>query len=38
MLPNARIAAIPGVDHLAPLTHPAALAAAIAEFASTGPA
>jgi pimeloyl-ACP methyl ester carboxylesterase len=34
MLPDARERALPGLDHLAPLTHPAALAAAIAEFVS----
>ena len=31
-IPNARIHAIPGVGHAAPLTHPEALARALAEF------
>jgi pimeloyl-ACP methyl ester carboxylesterase len=34
MLPNARIETLPELDHLAPLTHPAELAAAIGEFVS----
>jgi pimeloyl-ACP methyl ester carboxylesterase len=34
MLPDARAQTLPGLDHLAPLTHPAALAAAIGEFVS----
>jgi len=34
MLPDARIQTLPGLDHLAPLTNPAELAAAIGEFAS----
>jgi pimeloyl-ACP methyl ester carboxylesterase len=34
MLPDARARTLPGLDHLAPLTHPAELAAAIGEFVS----
>ncbi|MGN6173988.1 MAG: alpha/beta fold hydrolase [Streptosporangiaceae bacterium] len=34
MLPDARTETLPGLDHLAPLTHPAELAAAIGEFVS----
>jgi pimeloyl-ACP methyl ester carboxylesterase len=34
MLPDVRTETLPGLDHLAPLTHPAELAAAIAEFVS----
>jgi pimeloyl-ACP methyl ester carboxylesterase len=33
MLPDARAQTLPELDHLAPLTHPGALAAAIGEFA-----
>jgi pimeloyl-ACP methyl ester carboxylesterase len=33
MLPDARTRTLPGLDHLAPLTHPGELAAAIGEFA-----
>jgi pimeloyl-ACP methyl ester carboxylesterase len=36
LLPNARIATLPGVNHLAPITHPGVLATAIAEFVSAG--
>src|SRR5215472_2225261 len=32
MLPNARTETLPGTDHLAPLTHPAELAATIGDF------
>jgi pimeloyl-ACP methyl ester carboxylesterase len=32
MLPDARTETLPGLDHLAPLTHPAELAATIGEF------
>jgi pimeloyl-ACP methyl ester carboxylesterase len=32
MLPNARTAMLPGLNHLGPLTHPAEIALAIAEF------
>jgi pimeloyl-ACP methyl ester carboxylesterase len=35
MLPDARIVTLPGVNHLAPLTHPAEVAATIAEFVSS---
>ena len=35
MLPNARIATLPGVTHLAPFTHPALAATTIAEFVSS---
>jgi pimeloyl-ACP methyl ester carboxylesterase len=35
MVPNARIATLPGVNHLAPLAHPAMLATTIAEFVSS---
>ena len=35
MLPNARITNLPGVTHLAPLTHPAMAATTIAEFVSS---
>jgi len=35
MLPNARIATLPGVTHLAPFTHPALAATMIAEFVSS---
>jgi pimeloyl-ACP methyl ester carboxylesterase len=35
MLPNGRIATLPGVTHLAPLTHPAVVATAIAEFVAS---
>ena len=34
MLPDARIATLPALDHLAPLTGPAALASTIREFVS----
>jgi pimeloyl-ACP methyl ester carboxylesterase len=34
MLPDARTQTLPGLDHLAPLTHPAELASAIGEFVS----
>lgn len=34
MLPDARAKTLPGLDHLASLTHPAELAAAIGEFVS----
>ncbi|HSR28595.1 MAG TPA: hypothetical protein VLR51_09070, partial [Actinomycetes bacterium] len=34
MLPDARAETLPELDHLAPLTHPAELAAAIGEFVS----
>jgi pimeloyl-ACP methyl ester carboxylesterase len=34
MLPDARAETLPGLDHLAPLTHPAELAAAIGGFVS----
>jgi pimeloyl-ACP methyl ester carboxylesterase len=34
MLPDVRTEILPGMDHLAPLTHPAELAAAIGEFVS----
>jgi pimeloyl-ACP methyl ester carboxylesterase len=34
MLPDARAETLPGLDHLAPLTRPAALASAIGEFVS----
>lgn len=34
MLPDARTQTLPGLDHLAPLTHPAELASAISEFVS----
>jgi pimeloyl-ACP methyl ester carboxylesterase len=36
MPPNAHTATAPGVNHLAPLTHPAELAATITEFLSEG--
>lgn len=32
MLPNARTAMLPGLNHLGPLTHPAEIALAIAQF------
>jgi hypothetical protein len=32
MLPDARARTLPGLDHLAPLAHPAELASAIGEF------
>jgi pimeloyl-ACP methyl ester carboxylesterase len=32
MLPNARTMMLPGLDHLAPLTRPAEIASAIAQF------
>jgi pimeloyl-ACP methyl ester carboxylesterase len=38
MLPAARIHTLSGADHLAPLTHPAELASAIAEFVAAVPA
>jgi hypothetical protein len=34
MLPNARTMMLPGLDHLAPLTRPAEIASAIAQFVS----
>ena len=34
LLPNARAQSLPGLDHMAPLTHPAELATAIAQFVS----
>ena len=34
MLPDARTETLPGLDHLAPLTHPAELASTIGEFVS----
>jgi pimeloyl-ACP methyl ester carboxylesterase len=34
MLPDARTQTLPGLDHLAPLTHPAELAATIGDFVS----
>jgi hypothetical protein len=35
MLPHARSLTLPGLDHLAPLTHPADIATAIADFIAT---
>ena len=35
MLPDARTQTLPELDHLAPLTHPAALASAIGEYLSS---
>ncbi len=34
MLPNGRTQTLPELDHLAPLSHPAELAATIGEFVS----
>jgi hypothetical protein len=34
MLPGARAETLPELDHLTPLTHPAALASTIGEFVS----
>jgi pimeloyl-ACP methyl ester carboxylesterase len=36
MLPNARVATLPGVNHLAPFTHPATVGTTIADFVSSG--